>query len=103
MFAWRPSMPGTPSFSFGASGFGKRARDAISVLDSILEENGTEDIPRGLIVGLFVFVGVMAVVALIVASMEEVASREAQVASRSLRSLPVPRAKWSLGLGTGNR
>jgi hypothetical protein len=44
-----------------------RARDAISVLDSILEENGTEDIPRGLIVGLFVFVGVMAVVALIVA------------------------------------
>ncbi len=67
LFAWRPSMPGTPSFSFGASGFGTRARDAISVLDSILEENGTEDIPRGLIVGLFVFVGVMAVVALIVA------------------------------------
>ena len=67
LFAWRPSMPGTPSFSFGATGFGMRARDAISVLDSILEENGTEDIPRGLIVGLFVFVGVMAVVALIVA------------------------------------
>ena len=67
LFAWRPSMPGTPSFSFGASGFGMRARDAISVLDSILEENGTEDIPRGLIVGLFVFVGVMALVALIVA------------------------------------
>jgi hypothetical protein len=69
LFAWRPSMPSTPSFSFGASGFGMRARDAISVLDSILEENGTEDIPRGLIVGLFVFVGVMALVALVVASM----------------------------------
>lgn len=67
LFAWRPSMPGIPSFSFGASGFGMRARDAISVLDSILEENGTEDIPRGLIVGLFAFVGVMALVALVVA------------------------------------
>lgn len=67
LFAWRPSMPGRPSFSFGASGFGMRARDALSVLDSILEENGTEDIPKGLIVGLFVFVGLLALVAVAVA------------------------------------
>jgi hypothetical protein len=60
-------MPGRPSFSFGASEFGMRARDALSVLDSILEENGTEDIPRGLIIGLFVFVGLLALVAVVVA------------------------------------
>ena len=47
--AWRPSMP---SFSFGGSGLGMRARDAISVLDSILEENGTEDIPKSFLIGL---------------------------------------------------
>ena len=67
LLAWRPSMPGRPSFSFGASGIGMRAREALSVLDSILEENGTEDIPKGLIVGLFVFVGLLALVAVVVA------------------------------------
>jgi len=53
--AWRPSMP---SFTLGASGIGMRARDVISVLDSILEENGTEDIPKSFLIGL----GVLAVV-----------------------------------------
>jgi hypothetical protein len=53
--AWRPSMP---SFTLGGSGIGMRAREAISVLDSILEENGTEDIPRSFLIGL----GALAVV-----------------------------------------
>ena len=51
--AWRPSVP-----RLGGSELGMRARDAISVLDALLEENGTEDIPRSFLIGL----GVLAVV-----------------------------------------
>jgi hypothetical protein len=60
--SWRPSMP---SFALGGSSIGMRARDAIEVLDAILEENGTEDIPRSFIVGLGALVAVLALLALI--------------------------------------
>lgn len=61
MTSWRPSMP---SFG-GGSSIGMRARDALEVLDAILEENGTEDIPRSFLVGLLGLVGVLALIALI--------------------------------------
>ena len=60
--AWRPSIP---SFSFGGSELGMRARDAISVLDSILEENGTEDIPKSFLIGLGVLAVVLALLVII--------------------------------------
>jgi hypothetical protein len=60
---WRPS---SPSFSFGSSELGMRAREAVSVLDAILEENGTEDIPRSFILGLGGFAALLALVAVLV-------------------------------------
>jgi hypothetical protein len=60
---WRP---GVPSVSFGSSGLGMRAREAVSVLDAILEENGTEDIPRSFILGLGGFAALLALVAVLV-------------------------------------
>lgn len=59
--SWRPTMP---SFD-GGSSLGMRAREAIEVLDAILEENGTEDIPRPMLIGLLGLVGVLALIALI--------------------------------------
>jgi hypothetical protein len=60
--AWRPSVP---SFSLGGSSLGMRARGVLEVLDAVLEENGTEDIPRSFLVGLLSLVGVLALIALI--------------------------------------
>lgn len=60
--AWRPSMP---SFTLGGSELGMRARDAISVLDSILEENGTEDIPRSFLIGLGALAIVLALIVIL--------------------------------------
>ncbi len=60
--SWRPSMP---SFTLGGSSLGMRAREALEVLDAILEENGTEDIPRSFIVGLVALVGILALLALV--------------------------------------
>jgi len=59
---WRPSLP---SFSLGGSALGMRARNAISILDSILEENGTEDIPKSMILGFAGVAGLLALVAVI--------------------------------------
>lgn len=60
---WRPSLP---SFSFGPSGLGMRARGALSLLDAILEENGTEDISKTLIIGLGGFAVLLGTVAVLV-------------------------------------
>ena len=60
---WRPSLP---SFSFGSSALGTRARDALGVLDAILEENGTDDIPKSFIIGLGGFAALLGVVALLI-------------------------------------
>jgi hypothetical protein len=60
---WRPSMP---SFSFGSSELGMRARDALSVIDAILEENGTEDIPKSFIIGLGGFAALLGIIAVLV-------------------------------------
>jgi hypothetical protein len=60
--AWRPSLP---TFSLGGSSLGMRARGVLEVLDAVLEENGTEDIPRSFLVGLLGLVGVLALIALI--------------------------------------
>jgi hypothetical protein len=59
---WRPSLP---SF-FGSSALGTRARDALGVLDAILEENGTDDIPKSFIIGLGGFAALLGVVALLI-------------------------------------
>ena len=55
-----------PDFSFGSSSLGTKARDALTVLDAILEENGTEDIPRSFLIGLGGFAGFLALVAILV-------------------------------------
>jgi hypothetical protein len=60
--AWRPSLP---TFSLGGSSLGMRARGVLEVLDAVLEENGTEDIPRSFLFGLLGLVGVLALIALI--------------------------------------
>jgi hypothetical protein len=60
--AWRPSMP---SVSLGGSSLGMRARSVLEVLDAVLEENGTEDIPRSFLVGLLGLVAVLALIAVI--------------------------------------
>ncbi len=63
LLGWRPSLPGG-GFSFGASELGMRAREAFSLLDSVLEENDADDIPKGLLVGLgafAIFLGLVAV------------------------------------------
>jgi len=60
--AWRPSAP---SFSLGGSSLGMRARGVLEVLDAVLEENGTEDIPRSFLFGLLGLVGVLALIALV--------------------------------------
>ena len=60
---WRPSLP---SFSLGSSALGTRARDALGVLDAILEENGTDDIPKSFIIGLGGFAALLGVVAFLI-------------------------------------
>ena len=60
---WRPSLP---SFGLGSSALGMRARDVLGMLDSILEENGTEDIPKSFIIGLGGFAILLGVVAVLV-------------------------------------
>ncbi len=67
LFAWRPSMPEFSGGSIGASGIGMWARDALSMLDALVEENGTEDIPRGLLSGLGVFAAFLGLVAVLIA------------------------------------
>ena len=60
---WRPSLP---SFKMGSSELGMRAREALSVLDAILEENDTDDIPKGFIVGLGGLAALLGLIALLV-------------------------------------